>query len=311
MTSRLAFLWMMVVSCLLLASPVWAQKKKKTTAPPRTSSLRDMVIAPLQTRWPENMKVQAVSPSRTNFLNPEVPDYLEIDYRQARQEKTRQPMPGMSRTANLEPPLMRRSYLGFKGGYNLSSLNGAEAIAATLGEGAQIPYLNEGGYQAGLALQIGLSRRISLVFEPTYSQRGFEATRGRANLLRTRSTYIDGPLLLRYSMGTNNMLFYFNIGGYGAYWLEGTAEAMRNGQAPTELPLLVEVMTLDKAQSNLIDYGLVGGLGFSVRMGAGQNRWFFESRYQYGLQDPGRQAGAFNLFRNRTIGLTTGYLFKL
>lgn len=160
----------------------------------------------------------------------------------------------------------------------------------------------------GLFFNIPLSQNMSLQPEVNYSQRGL-AYAYQEDYDRLKTNYIEVPLLLKLSFG-NRTKFFFNLGGYGAYWLSGELANKTDGKTST-LKYPFDKDLSDGIADNRIDYGAMAGLGISTEIFGGS--FFIEGRYTYGLADISKfetNPSNYTSSKNQIIGASAGYLFK-
>ncbi len=206
----------------------------------------------------------------------------------------------------LQPPAKAyRSFnywtgVGFKGGAQTATLT-------TTGHASQN---KKGllGYTAGIVWAVPISQNIALQTELNYTQRGL-SYRYQEDYDRLKSAYVDLPVMLNLSFGDAAKVFV-NLGGYGGYWLSGKLQNKTDGnKTSTKLPFDSDAS--DGYSDNRIDYGLIGGLGLSYKMGSGNV--FVEGRYTHGLSDISKispKPDGYHASSHRIMGISLGYIFS-
>lgn len=202
-----------------------------------------------------------------------------------------------------------RSYIGIRGGYNLSSFDGLEA---EIGAGADIKNLP--GYMGGLVINLGLSKALSIQPEVLYSQQGVQIGEGD-DFIKGKVNVVNVPLLIKVAFGSPKIKFFINAGPYIGYKLSQSSELSIGGTVTKESEEFVTEYDSDGLKDNLFDFGAIGGAGFQFNLGG--PLLVLEGRYQYGMADPqlykdGKPASVGKTYgHNRVMTGTLGILFPL
>lgn len=183
--------------------------------------------------------------------------------------------------------------LGFKGGLNLSKLNGSDAGNNDL----------RAGYHAGLMLDMGVNRFLSIQPELLYSTKGYKLevnpVSNVTTTYRARISYIDVPLLLKIKASN----LFFEAGPQLSFLLNAREEVetvTRSGN--NTFTNSQENTTTDNFNST--DFGVVIGLGYRADNGLGLG-----FRYNAGLKDVGDEGYWANReIRNVSYQLSLSYL---
>jgi len=176
---------------------------------------------------------------------------------------------------------------GIKGGLNLSNLY----VNQTNDDKARV------GWHAGFYGQLFASEAFAIQPEVNFSTKGTGVTRIDATSARYESnfnlSYIDIPVLAVFKLGDAAEI---HAGAYWAYLLG--AEIRNNNRNPDN-----EFTTIDRDNFDDWDYGLAGGIGFNLGESAQLG-----VRYNYGLNEIAKSAGARRLFGNSKNQVAQLYL---
>jgi Outer membrane protein beta-barrel domain len=189
-----------------------------------------------------------------------------------------------------------RFSIGIKGGGNYSTFGGV----ANLGN---VTVKNVIGYHGGLILNLGGST-FSVQPEILYSQLGFDVEGTNAGQTTTATTTfntIQVPLLLKLSLGGDNLRFIINAGGYGSYILNGRIKTILQGDTQSSN------ISFD-GNSGRIEYGATAGAGVAINIGGAH--LILEGRYNYGLGNNSATA-ANKDFKSQVIMGSLGILIPI
>ncbi len=222
--------------------------------------------------------------------------------------KTAAPKPEKPRNTSQEAV---RSYIGIIGGYNLSTVEGAQKqldASSVTGKVENLP-----GYMGGLVFNIGLTKSFSIQPEVLYSQQGLNITSG-TDYFKGKIDIVNVPLLLKLAFGSPNMKFFINAGPYIGYKLSQKSETSLSGTKMSDKIDFITDYGPDGIKSNMFDFGGIGGAGLQFSLGG--PLLVLEGRYQYGMADPnlyknGKPAEVGNLGHQRVITGTASILFPL
>ena len=165
------------------------------------------------------------------------------------------------------------------------------------------------GWNFGAIFNIPLSKRFSLQPEINYTNHGLKYSY-ESDYEKLTMKYIQLPLLFKYNIinGKTGKI-YIQAGGYGGYWLSGELENNTNQDIIKEqYPFDSDVS--DGFKDNRLDYGLLGGIGASIKLGSGH--LFIQSSYQYGLSDIAKFSTTPDNYTpslHRVMSATIGYSF--
>ena len=112
-----------------------------------------------------------------------------------------------------EASAQRKTYVGLKGGYNLSTAYFFHSFF-----GSDINTKMNGGFQGGIIAMNYIRNHIGLQAELNYSQKGWiqEFDDGSPNLI-TDLNYIELPLLVNIHTGKDKLHFFANGGCFFEY----------------------------------------------------------------------------------------------
>ena len=155
-------------------------------------------------------------------------------------------------------------HVGVIGGVNLASVN-----LDPLEGGVEISNLTVFGI--GGVIDYEFNESMALRFEPMYIQKG---AKGSWNIfeMEDKLSYIEIPILLKYSIGKGKIKPYLEAGPYIGFLLAGTGKVSGGGYSEEE-----DIKDATKS----LDFGLGFGAGVSVPVS--KNYIFLEARYALGL----------------------------
>ena len=165
-----------------------------------------------------------------------------------------------------------------------------------------VSYDTRTGFTAGGILVINITRAFALQLEPSYTQKGARADGveregfgvQKANV---RLSYIDVPVLLKFSMGNTSVNPYLLAGPSISFLLSSKLD-FDNEEITTED---LKNITRD------IDFGVNFGAGVSLALG--NNQLFFEGQYNLGLIKIDEVESL--SFKTRGLQFKTGVAFPL
>ncbi|NQT25136.1 PorT family protein [candidate division KSB1 bacterium] len=160
-------------------------------------------------------------------------------------------------------PVGAQVNIGVLGGINLANVD--------IDPLEEVELSNLTAFGFGGVLDFNLNEMLTLHLELMYLQKGVN---GKWDIydLENKVTYLEVPILLKYSIGTGNIKPYLIAGPTIGYLLSGTGKISGGGYSSEE--------DLKETTKNL-DYGI--GLGAGVGMPMGNNSIFLEARYAMGL----------------------------
>jgi hypothetical protein len=177
--------------------------------------------------------------------------------------------------------------IGLSGGYVHNSLSPQSGHRAfTRYEGAQ-------GFSVGLPVQYAWNDWFALQAEPSFIQKGYKQQRSvayEAVHSRWRNSFIELPLMARFSFGGERLRGFLNTGAFAGFWLDshikGQSMTFMEDYADPERIFYYafdEQVPFDTRRDNRLEAGLLAGIGLQYRF-AGYT-FFVEVRYYYGLTD--------------------------
>lgn len=293
----------------------------KTVVKPTTTTTKPAVSAPVASppaASPPPAKVvkEPAGPPVTGAID-SGPKSYETDKKTTTTTTTKAPTKSTSKTVVSKTDVKKkgsndvvRSYIGIRGGYNLSSLDGLEE---EIGAGADIKNLP--GYMGGLVINLGLSKALSIQPEVLYSQQGVQIGEGD-NFIKGKVNVVNVPLLIKVAFGSPKIKFFINAGPYIGYKLSQSSELSIGGTVTKESKeFITEYDVIDGTKDNRFDFGAIGGAGLQFNLGG--PLLVLEGRYQYGMADPqlykdGKPASVGKTYgHNRVMTGTLGILFPL
>jgi hypothetical protein len=184
---------------------------------------------------------------------------------------------------------------GVKGGLSMATMN----VDAPVGYDTPFKL----GFWGGgfLVLGDGLFR-----FQPEvlYVQKGVSLEKsGTVEYARSTMSYLEVPLMTRIHLGFNIVNLYFNVGGYGGYWLSGKTTAYFPDPTTGQLGETTTDYEFDDDFDNRFDAGLVFGVGVKVTV------VLLEVRYSLGLVNSQKTGENKNDTKLSYLGVALGVQF--
>lgn len=202
--------------------------------------------------------------------------------------------------------------VGFKSGVNLADTRVSGLFDNNLPEQNMYP-----GFTAGIIAEFPLLNGFAFRPELNYSQKGFITDVSVTDLellgidvpvgarAKTRFNYIDVPLLIKYSTGTELAKVYFVAGPTVGYTLNAHVRPVANFIINVNLPRVNIPLDNDIYQR----WEIAATLGVGGEVKAGQGKLFSDVRYNLGLtnmlQDPIIDFRA----KNQGVAITAGYAY--
>jgi hypothetical protein len=164
------------------------------------------------------------------------------------------------------------------------------------------------GIQAGAVVNVAVNDLFSFQPELLFSQKGFkvkESEGGDSFELVRKASYLEVPVLAKFTFGTETLTGFSTMGPYAGYWMGGNESVKFNS---TEMS---EDIDFDKDDYNRLDVGASFGVGLAYKMGAGALN--LDIRYNFGLSDVNKYDGNGRdgdpKLSNRVFGISLAYLF--
>jgi hypothetical protein len=171
------------------------------------------------------------------------------------------------------------------------------------------------GFTAGVGLNYNLSGDGFLSVQPEllYSQKGFSTQGSLATIVNFEGdyklNYLELPVLIKISFGTEAIAAYVNAGPSIGYLLGGRVKGQGNvlglfGSGYNEKINFTEspaLTNLNDLNANRLEFGVSAGGGLGYNFGSNSSV-FVDVRYNLGLTDFDKNQNA----KNRIIALTAG-----
>lgn len=153
------------------------------------------------------------------------------------------------------------------------SIVGAGLYGKPTTSGIANTYKEKLGFGGGLLMELKLGAKGGLELGALYLQRWYDDTVSGATNTIT-ATYIQAPLLLRFWLNPTISL------GAGGYFASGYGKLKRGSES----------LTFSDYGIKPQDYGVIGALGFSFRLG-GSTALLIDGRYTLGLANMANASG--------------------
>ncbi len=179
-----------------------------------------------------------------------------------------------------------RHYVGVKGGVVMSTVSFVPSISQSM----------HYSYQAGAVYRMVSEKYFGIQVEANYTQRGWNERNGYKRTLG----YVEVPFLAHITFGWRVFRMYVNLGPSVSF-LAHENNVLEDGM------MYQQKTPVD----NIVDYSIMGGVGFEFHTQAGV--WSLEGRYSYGLGDIYNNSAS-DTFRgssNQNIYVTLGWMFQV
>lgn len=199
-----------------------------------------------------------------------------------------------------EANAQRKTYVGLKGGYNLSTAYFFHSFF-----GSDINTKMKGGFHGGIIAMNYIRNHIGLQAELNYSQKGWtqEFDDGSPDLI-TDLNYIELPLLVNIHTGKDRLHFFANGGCFFEYLVSSSQSEIPDYQA--------NLYAFDESRDHKLGYGFRGGLGAFYDFDFGT--LLLESSLSYSLSDvlefETLDTGIPNTSKNIVVGFSVAYMFS-
>ncbi len=160
--------------------------------------------------------------------------------------------------------------VGVRAGANLGTISNNNVSA-----GDPTPGFNL-GYHGGLVFNIG-GQRFSVQPEVLYSQAGAKLEDSDLKVTTLVNT-VTVPLLLKYTVGSGNLRFFVNAGGYASYALSAKTTLLDKTDNTT---IVINTSSADFPADGRLQFGAAAGAGITYILG--RTELFLDGRYYYGL----------------------------
>lgn len=177
----------------------------------------------------------------------------------------------------------------------------ASAWAPAFGVSVRYDFTGWFGLQSGVSV---LLKNYGIERSGTYARNRYKCT----------NTFLDVPVMARFSFGGERLRGYVLAGGYMGAWLRSHVSGRQIGVYDHVIDYggqkVDETVKFDSRRDNRFDAGLCGGAGVEYGFG-GRLTVFVESRYYYGLTDlqkgyMGRRMPRYN----NTLTLSAGIFYS-
>lgn len=179
----------------------------------------------------------------------------------------------------------------------------------------EVPQAWSMGPNIGLHARYAEERIVGIVGELNFVQRGWkESFDENPELSYTRTlTYITLPIMTHIYFGSDRFKFYFNLGPEFGFMIGNSISSNFDYSSPGNLiEPTRRYHQMSMAVKNHFDYGITAGFGMEFYVNP-RNSVSVEARFYYGLGNifPSSKADEFSASRSMSLGITTGYSFRL
>jgi Outer membrane protein beta-barrel domain len=201
-----------------------------------------------------------------------------------------------------------KSHYGVRGGINLATV----AIPNSFTTIANPTDVYKIGGMGGVFYNFAITKMFSVQPEINFSQQGHKISNGiDYDILKNNAMNV--PVLLKLTVGENNLKFFVNAGPYAGFLLTSTQSKYIGGYK-SEKSIDFATQSSNEISSTRLDYGLQGGAGLQFNLGGPLLE--IEGRYNYGLADPlnypnGKPTYLGETGRNRTLSGSIGIMFPI
>ncbi|SMD32730.1 Outer membrane protein beta-barrel domain-containing protein [Reichenbachiella faecimaris] len=196
----------------------------------------------------------------------------------------------------------RRTYVGLKGGYNLSSAYFFHSF-----NGSGIVTGLEGGFQGGIIAMNYVRDHIGLQAELLYTQKGWKQKfdNNQPDFI-TELDYIELPLLVNLHTGKEQLHIFANAGCFAEFLVNVSQSALPSDTGSQQF------YPYDESRDHKFGYGFRGGIGGYYDFDFGT--FMLESSFSYSLSDMldpiTLDTGIPNSSKNWVIGFSMAYMFS-
>ncbi|MEP2024222.1 MAG: porin family protein [Reichenbachiella sp.] len=201
-----------------------------------------------------------------------------------------------------ETHAQRKTYVGLKSGYNLSSAYFFHSF-----NGSNIVTGLEGGYQGGIIAMNYIRHHIGLQAELLYTQKGWKQKfdNGEPDFI-TELDYIEIPLLVNLHTGKKQLHIYANAGCFAEFLVNVTQSTLPSDTGDQQF------YPFDESRDHKFGYGFRGGAGAFYDFDFGT--LMLESSFSFSLSnmlEPGSlSSGIPNTSNNLVFGVSIAYMFS-
>ncbi len=195
----------------------------------------------------------------------------------------------LSVVAQSKLPFIPEHYVGVRGGAMASWVNFSPAVEHTL----------RYSFMAGAVYRMVSEKFFGFQLEANYVQRGWKESVDGDPYERLTG-YLEIPFMTHITFGSKTYKGFVNLGPSISILLHENNVLSESAYAQRRMKT-----------SNVIDYGIVGGVGFEVHTVAGVYQ--IDARYSFGLGDifPSNATDIFRTSSNQNIIVSLGWLFQV
>ncbi|MCB0632043.1 MAG: porin family protein [Saprospiraceae bacterium] len=204
--------------------------------------------------------------------------------------------------------------VGIKGGMNFNNLNTTEALGELAPDFTNISESN-----FGLVAEYGITDQFALQTELNFLKKGFTTKANIDNTevfglnlplggrAETKFSYVEVPLLAKYSFGGEGFQAYLTAGPTFGY--------ATSGRIDTKARVLVDIdlgstnINLDDINYNRFEVGATAGAGISYTTNFG--KFFADARYMHGFTELYDFPLVDEKVRNQGFGVNVGFMVPL
>jgi hypothetical protein len=214
-----------------------------------------------------------------------------------------------------------RLTLGLEAGYTRSYLiTNISSLAFT-------QYRPAGGYTVGVPIQYLWKKWFAIQADPGVMQKNYTLERTdffAGNNITQSNTYIQLPLMAKFIVGDGKLKGFFNVGGYGGYWMAGHVKgSIANildptlSSSATTLSATVnsynfnESYQFNSVKDNRVEWGWLAGAGISYQL-TRKCQIYMEGRNTQSVTDQQKKYMMNQIPKyNQTYSLMIGCLLQL
>lgn len=204
--------------------------------------------------------------------------------------------------------------VGIKGGVNFNNLQTTEALGELAPDFSNI---SEGNF--GLVAEYGITDQFALQTELNFMKKGFTT---KANLdntevfginlpvggrAETKFSYVEVPLLAKYSFGGEGLQAYITAGPTFGYATAGRIDT--KARVLVDFDLGSTPINLDNINYNRFEVGATAGAGLSYTTSFG--KFFADARYSQGFTELYDFPLVQEKVKNKGFGVNVGFMVPL
>ncbi|MDQ1089675.1 porin family protein [Siphonobacter sp. SORGH_AS_1065] len=187
--------------------------------------------------------------------------------------------------------------VGIEGGYNQN------ALYTNVGALSFTKYVPQNGFSVGIPVQYKVKDWFSIQADPQFIQKNYELKRTQffeGIYQKNINSYVQLPLMGRFTFGGEKLKGFLNLGGYASYWSMGRIKGVQanifsdieSSSDTQEYDRYLELKngysynepyTFDERKDNRLELGWLTGVGVSYQYKKYQ--FFVEGRYYQSITD--------------------------